>query len=128
MAKLKVREVLDIEKPKVDTTMSEVYFKRFTFNQLVEHWVMIGSFMLLVVTGMPVKFPDAWWSPVIINLVGGFEMRTQIHHAAGITMVLLGVYHVTYHLFIDKESLLERKVWPTLKDAKDFWPTILFYF
>ena len=108
-------------------TTGEVFFKRFTFNQLVQHWVMIGTFMLLVVTGMAVKFPDAWWSPVIINLVGGFEMRTQIHHAAGIGMVLLGIYHVGYHVFIDKESLLERKVWPTLKDAKDFWQTILFY-
>jgi formate dehydrogenase subunit gamma len=128
MSKQKVLAVSDTEKLKIDTAVGEVYFKRFTFNQLVEHWVMIGSFMLLVVTGMPVKFPDSWWSPVIINLVGGFEMRTQIHHAAGITMVLLGVYHVGYHLFIDKESLLERKVWPTLKDAKDFWQTILFYF
>ncbi|HLB72337.1 MAG TPA: cytochrome b/b6 domain-containing protein [Candidatus Methanoperedens sp.] len=107
--------------------MGEVFFKRFTFNQLVQHWIMIGSFMLLVVTGMPVKFPDAWWSPVIIGLVGGFEMRTTLHHAAGIGMVILGIYHVTFHLFVDKESLLERKIMPTLTDAKDFWQTIMFY-
>ncbi len=108
--------------------LSEVSFKRFTLNQLVEHWVMIGTFMLLVISGMPLKFPDAWWSPVIINLLGGFWMRTQIHHAAGIVLVVLGAYHVGYHLFVDKEPLFERKILPNLKDAKDFWQTILFYF
>jgi formate dehydrogenase gamma subunit len=109
-------------------TMDEVFFKRFTLNQLAQHWIMIGSFMLLVVSGMPLKFPDAWWSPIVVGMLGGFEMRTMIHHTAGIAMVLLGVYHVVFHVFVDKESMLERKVWPTLKDAMDFWQTILFYF
>ncbi|MCZ7357341.1 MAG: cytochrome b/b6 domain-containing protein [Candidatus Methanoperedens sp.] len=127
MSRLKLMEVSVPNDLAGDSTMGEVFFKRFTFNQLVQHWVMIGTFMLLVVTGMAVKFPDSWWSPMIIGLVGGFEMRTQIHHAAGIGMVLLGIYHVTYHIFVDKESLLERKVWPTVKDATDFWQTILFY-
>ena len=128
MSKITLQEVQDSGELTGNSTRGEVFFKRFTFNQLVEHWVMIGTFMLLVVTGMPVKFPDAWWSPVIISFVGGFEMRTQIHHAAGVGMVLLGIYHVVYHIFVDKEPLLERKVWPTLKDAQDFWQTTLFYF
>jgi len=120
-------EVPDTTKFEGENIMGEVFFKRFTFNQLAQHWIMIGTFMVLVVTGMAIKFPDSWWSPVIIGLVGGFEMRTKIHHAAGIGMVLLGLYHVGYHVFVDKEPLLERKVWPTIKDAKDFWQTILFY-
>src|SRR3972149_11502313 len=99
MVKQRLIEVSGSQKLAGDNKMGEVFFKRFTFNQLVQHWVMIGSFMALVVTGMPVKFPDTWWSPVIIGLVGGFEMRTQIHHAAGIAMVILGVYHVVYHVF-----------------------------
>ncbi len=105
----------------------ERVFRRFTLNQLAEHWVMIGSFLALVITGMPLKFPDAWWSPLVIDLVGGFEMRTKIHHTAGIIMVLLGIYHVTYHLFLEKEPFLERRILPTLKDVRDFWQTILFY-
>ncbi len=107
--------------------MAERVFKRFTLNQLVQHWVMIGTFMILVVTGMPVKFPDTWWSPVIINMVGGFAMRTQIHHTAGLIMIGLGIYHVAYHLAIDKDPFLSRKVLPTVKDIKDFWQTIMYY-
>lgn len=108
--------------------MSEILFKRFTFNQLAQHWIMILTFMLLVVSGMPVKFPDAWWSPVIINLLGGFEMRTLIHHAAGWGMILLGFYHIVFHVFIDKETIFNSDLWPKLKDVKDFWQTIMFYF
>jgi len=123
----RLQEVSEFEKIG-KTKMAEVLYKRFTFNQLVQHWIMIGTFMILVVSGMPLKFPDAWWSPVIIGLLGGFEMRTLIHHSAGIGMVILGVYHCVYHVFIDKESILDRKVWPTIKDATDFWQTILYYF
>jgi formate dehydrogenase subunit gamma len=126
MKRQKLLEVSDSE-VKGDGTMGDVFFKRFTLNQLVEHWVMIGTFMLLVVSGMPLKFPDAWWSPVIINLLGGFEMRTQIHHTAGIALVILGTYHVGYHIFVDKEPLFERKILPAFKDAQDFWQTMLFY-
>ncbi len=59
--KTKLEKNVSLEKEQ-----SEVNFKRFTFNQLAQHWVMIATFMILVVTGMPVKFPDSWWSPVII--------------------------------------------------------------
>ena len=107
--------------------MSEILFKRFTFNQLAQHWIMILTFMLLVVSGMPVKFPDAWWSPVIINLLGGFEMRTFIHHAAGWGMILLGIYHLVFHILIEKESIFNSDLWPNLKDVKDFWQTIMYY-
>jgi len=68
--------------------------------------------MLLVVSGMPLKFRMHGASPVIINLLGGFSMRTQIHHAAGIrdgTHGSLGYINVVYHVFVDKESLLDRK-------------------
>jgi cytochrome b subunit of formate dehydrogenase len=111
-----------------DKNMSEIFFKRFTFNQLFQHWVMIGTFMLLVISGMPLKFPDAWWSHVVVNALGGFAMRTTIHHTAGLIMVVLGIYHVVFHVFVDKESILDRKVLPTIKDAKDFWQVIMFYF
>jgi len=55
------------------------------------------------------KFPDAWWSPAVINLLGGFAMRTQIHHVAGIGMVVLGIYHVVYHILLIKNHCLKEK-------------------
>jgi formate dehydrogenase subunit gamma len=107
--------------------LGDVIFKRFTLNQVVQHWVMMGAFSLLVISGMPLVFPDVWVSPIIVNLLGGFEMRTQIHHISGIVMILLGAYHVAYYTFVDKKPLIERKILPNLKDAQDFWQAILYY-
>ena len=61
MVKMRGQKLLEVSDSELrgDNTMGEVFFKRFTFNQLVEHWAMIGTFMLLVISGMPLKFPDA---------------------------------------------------------------------
>lgn len=105
----------------------ERYFRRFTLNQRIQHLWMVLTFVPLVITGMPIKFPDQWWAPVLIDLVGGFEMRTIIHHVAGIGMVLLGLYHITYYLLIDRGP---KQIIPDadLKDVKDFVQLIKYYF
>lgn len=126
-SKYESKQGLELKKDMKDEK-GEIHFKRFTLNQLAQHWVMIGTFMALVITGMPIKFPDAWWSSTIISLLGGFENRTQIHHVSGLLMVGLGIYHIVYHIFIDKASILDRNVWPTIKDVKDFWQTMMYYF
>ncbi|MFQ6054761.1 MAG: hypothetical protein ACE5J3_02135, partial [Methanosarcinales archaeon] len=95
------------------------FFERFTLNQRIQHLAMISTFIPLVITGMPVKFPDAWWSPILIDLVGGFEMRTKIHHIAGIGMVILGVYHIGYvGYYLHKTRDLS--MLPAPKDITDF--------
>lgn len=107
--------------------MGEIKFLRFTLNQRIQHIVMIISFIPLVITGMPVKFPDAWWSPIIIDLVGGFEMRTQIHHVSGIIMCILGAYHIVYvGYYLQKTRDLS--MLPAPKDITDFIQLLKYYF
>ncbi|CAD7772590.1 Cytochrome B [Candidatus Methanoperedenaceae archaeon GB50] len=105
----------------------ERYFKRFTVNQVLQHLGIMITFSLLVITGMPIKYNDQWWAPIVIDILGGYEMRSLIHHAAGIGMVLIGLYHVIYYLVIDRGP---KAVLPDadLKDLKDFWQLMKYYF
>jgi formate dehydrogenase gamma subunit len=93
------------------------YFTRWKMNQRVQHWIMIITFIILVVTGYPLKYEDSEISQAMVNAMGGWEMRSQIHHIAGVALVALGIYHVIMYLVIDRSP---KKILPRKKDFKDF--------
>ena len=104
--------------------MSELQFKRFTLNQRIQHIIFFTTFILLAYTGFPLKFPDEWWSRLMIASVGGFDNRTLIHHASGLIMIGVSIYHVVYHLILEKPRY---DVLFNFKDVKDFWQQTLYF-
>jgi|SRR3972149_7486816 len=103
--------------------MSELQFKRFTLNQRIQHIIFFATFILLAYTGFPLKFPDEWWSRWMIASVGGFDNRTFIHHASGLIMLGVSIYHAVYHLILEKPRY---DVLFNFQDVKDFWQQILY--
>lgn len=103
--------------------MSDLKFRRFTLNQRIQHIIFFTTFILLAYTGFPLKFPDEWWSRWMIASVGGFDNRTLIHHASGLIMIGVSIYHVVYHLILEKPRY---DVLFNFKDVKDFWQQILY--
>ncbi len=98
-------------------------FKRFTLNQRIEHFVFFTTFILLAYTGFPLKFPDEWWSRWMIASVGGFDNRTLIHHFSGLLMIGVSIYHVVYHLLLEKPRF---DILFNFKDINDFWQQVLY--
>lgn len=96
--------------------MTEHIFRRFTLNQRIQHILFFVSFILLAYTGFPLKFPEQWWSHWMIASVGGFDNRTWIHHASGLVMIGVSIYHVVYHI-LEKPRY---DVLFNLKDLDDF--------
>lgn len=87
---------------------------RLTFNQRVQHWLLLTSFIALVLSGFALQYPESW----LAALLGGNEyLRRIIHRIAAVIMLAVGVYHVVY-LFLTREG----RMW--LKDmlvrGKDF--------
>lgn len=87
---------------------------RLTFNQRVQHWLLLTSFIALVLSGFALQYPDSWlaWS------LGGNEyLRRIIHRIAAVIMLAVGVYHLAY-LYWSKEGRLWVK--DMLIRGKDF--------
>jgi formate dehydrogenase gamma subunit len=73
---------------------------RLTFNQRVQHWLLLTSFIALVLSGFALQYPDSW----LASLLGGNEfLRRIIHRIAAVIMLAAGVYHLGY-LFLTKEG------------------------
>ena len=72
--------------------------ERLTPHERVQHWVLAVTFVLLVVTGMPIKFADTAWASKLISLMGGLTLTRSIHRLCGVTMMGAFVYHIAYLL------------------------------
>ena len=91
---------------------------RLTANQRMQHWLLLTSFIALVLSGFALQYPDSW----LASLLGGSEyVRRIIHRVAAVIMLVAGVYHLAY-LLLAKEGRLWLK--DMLIRAKDFTDVI----
>lgn len=69
---------------------------RFRASQRLQHWVLTTLFILLAMTGFPLKFADQEWSARIIGWFGGLSNARAVHHWSGVALVL----GFALHLFV----------------------------
>jgi len=73
----------------------DVQFTRFTPFERFLHMLVVTSFLLLVITGMPLKFYYTDWARVIFRFIGGAGVARSLHHfGAIITFTYFGL-HIT---------------------------------
>ena len=103
-------------------------FVRMTGNERIQHAALASSFILLVVTGFMLKFPDAWWVEAIRSVSGSglFETRGLLHRIAGGVMVAGSCYHLYYILFTERGRRFVRDIWVNGQDVKDLWQMLRF--
>lgn len=93
-------------------------YQRFSISDRIEHWVQIGTFVPLAITGLVQKYAGAWLSERIIDLLGGIEaVRIQHRVFAGALMIAV-VYHygaIGYRRFVLRAP---REMIPGLRDIR----------
>lgn len=70
--------------------------QRFTPNQRVQHWVLVACFVVLVVTGFPIKFADRLWAAWLIEQMGGLRLARLVHRWVGLLLLVGSFYHLGY--------------------------------
>ncbi len=103
-------------------------FERFGKNFRAQHMLMFVSVIILVITGMPLKFPEFDFAKfIIIDLLGGLENSTFLHRVGAVGLIIVGLWHLIYTV----ASRLGRRDFilmiPYPQDIKDFFTTIFYY-
>jgi formate dehydrogenase gamma subunit len=89
---------------------------RLTRNQRIQHMLLLSSFLVLVLSGFALAYPDSW----LAWLLGSDEyVRRIIHRVAAVVMLVGGAYHLVY-LTVTRDG----RQWlvdmaPRLKDMRD---------
>jgi predicted CXXCH cytochrome family protein len=78
---------------KVQRHDDDQQYTRFTSFERFLHLMVVTSFLLLVLTGMPLKFYYTNWAKAIFSLLGGAEVARALHHfGAIITFAYFGLH------------------------------------
>ena len=72
-------------------------YLRWTWSERAQHWVLATSFIVLVITGFALKYPDSWWTWPF-TLTKSFDLRGLLHRIAATLYILLSIYHIGYLL------------------------------
>jgi len=75
---------------------AKVSVRRLSPGETAQHWVLMVSFSVLVITGFSLRFSDSAWVKLLFGWKGGFEARGIIHRAAAVIMVIGAVWHCFY--------------------------------
>lgn len=95
-------------------------YVRMTLNERIQHGILALSFIILVITGFMLRYPEAWWVEGLRNLNSHiFEWRSLTHRIAGVVMCLAGVWHVAYLAFTPRGRELFFALLPCRKDISD---------
>ena len=94
-------------------------YTRFNADRRVEHVLLVITFGLLALSGIPQKFPTWGLSQFMVNFFGGIENMRSVHHVSAIITMLQVIYHLLiafYKLYVLR---LPATMLPALKDGRD---------
>ena len=79
----------------------DVEYLRMSMSERIQHFLLLSSFITLILTGFGLKFPEAFWVKWIVFLIGdnAFAARGIVHRIASLVMIGVSLYHLYYILF-----------------------------
>ena len=89
----------------------ELYTRFQPFDRFL-HLLIVTSFLLLVLTGMPLKFYYTDWAKTLFGVLGGPEVARTLHHFGAVITLLYFTLHVTdttIHLWKHRSFLWDPK-------------------
>jgi cytochrome b subunit of formate dehydrogenase/nitrate/TMAO reductase-like tetraheme cytochrome c subunit len=81
---------------KISTQNGGEWFTRFVPFERFLHFLVVTSFLLLVITGMPLKFDYTDWAKTIFGVLGGAQTARVLHRfGAMVTFLYFGLHVVS---------------------------------
>jgi formate dehydrogenase gamma subunit len=100
---------------------------RFDRTQIVQHLVLTVTFVLLVITGFALRFPDAWWVRWLGDAGLTEPLRLNIHRVSAVGLILVALSHMWY-VFLTRRGRKEfRAIFPSWNDVRQLIQNLSFY-
>jgi formate dehydrogenase gamma subunit len=120
LAKAKEAGLLSAEKfEDADLMPDDEEFVRLTLAERIQHIILFTSFFTLVLTGIPLVFPNAPLIHKLFFFPESFWLRGVIHRVAGITLMGVGIFQIIYVMVSPQGNRDFHKIIPTPHDARD---------
>jgi len=114
-------------------------FRRFSVFDRILHFMLLSSFMGLVLTGLPLAFPGAPWAAGLMRFFGGYPTRGIIHRIFACIMTAafaVTIAYIVYYLFFKrtpgrpgfwKKLFGPDSLFPRVRDFRDLWSMLKWF-
>ncbi len=120
---------------KIETQRGDEWFTRFLPFERLLHILVVTSFLLLVLTGMPLKFYYTHWAKVLFQVIGGADVARSLHHFGALVTFLYFALHVVNLVLMTWKNRAQlrdpqtgrfqlKRVWPALFGPESMIPTL----
>ncbi|UCC41599.1 MAG: cytochrome b/b6 domain-containing protein [Candidatus Aminicenantes bacterium] len=100
-------------------------FLRMNLTERIQHFILIVTFFILIITGLPLIFYEIKFLKGIFSLQRSFYLRGILHRVAAVALIFNLAWHLFYTLFTSRGWNNFKDMIPKLKDFKDafeiFW-------
>jgi len=100
------------------------FVMRMPMRFRLQHATLLTSFIVLVLTGFALKFPDSWFASMLSL---GEARRHLLHRIAAVILMGVSFYHIFDVAFSREGRKLVLDLFPTLDDARGAWQNICYY-
>ena len=107
---------------------AEEEFVRFSLTFRLQHIFLFSSTLVLIVSGLPLKYADASWAVAFFHLVGGVQAGGVIHRIGAVVLIGVGVFHMGYIAFSAEGRREFRELMPGFKDVADVGRNLFYFF
>ena len=104
--------------------MQHQFVMRMPLRFRLQHATLFTSFIVLVLTGFALKFPDSWFASMLSL---GENRRHLLHRIAAVILMGVSTYHIFDVAFSREGRRLVRDLFPTLDDARGAWQNVSYY-
>lgn len=100
-------------------------FLRMNLTERIQHFILIITFFILIVTGLPLIFYEIKFLKGIFSLERSFYIRGILHRVAAVALIANLIWHILYTIFSPRGRNNLKDMIPKLRDFKDafeiFW-------
>ena len=104
-----------------------VSIPRFTQNEIIQHILLLLSFITLAITGFALKFPESWWAEGLTSLGMSETIRQNTHRVAAVLIMVVGVYHIIYLFATNRGRDVLKNLIPKFKDIQQVGENLSYY-
>ncbi len=109
------------------TSKNVIRLPRFTKNEVVQHFLLLLSFIILAITGFALKYPNSFWAEGLLTMGMTEPVRQNIHRISAVVMIVLSLYHVIYLLATARGRDVLKEMFPSLDDFRGVVDNMMYY-
>jgi len=102
-------------------------FERLSLVMRLQHGLLAISCLVLIVTGMPLKFPYFWLSQGYFSVIG-VEASGIIHRVGAVGLIVAGVAHMVWVVFTREGRRNLMAFLPSFYDVKTVFWNVMYFF